>query len=66
MMSLLFLLITAAMLALIMGRAKVVDSKLSDAKSLYIKTSYICFGVAFVLSLYWFSYHASQQLDIIL
>ena len=61
MMSLLFLLITAAMVALLMGRANI-----SDARILDIRVSYILYCIAFVLSLYWFSYHASQHLDIIL
>ena len=61
MMSLLFLLITAAMFALLMGRTHI-----SDARVLDIKISYVLYGSAFVLSLYWFSYHASEHLDIIL
>ena len=61
MMSLLFLLITAAMFALLMGRTNI-----SDARVLDIKVSYVLYGIACVLSLYWFGHHASQHLDIIL
>ena len=51
MMSLLFLLATIAMLALMLGNTR---------------ASYVCFGLSLALSLYWFSYHASDQLTIVL
>ena len=51
MMTLLFLLATIAMLTLILGNTK---------------ASFVCFGMSLILSLYWFSYHASDQLDIVL
>jgi hypothetical protein len=51
MMTLLFLLATIAMLTLILGNTK---------------ASFVCFGMSLILSLYWFSYHASDQLAIVL
>ncbi len=51
MMTLLFLLITLAIFALLIGR---------------VQASYICFAISLALSCYWFSYHASAQLSIVL
>ena len=51
MMTLLFLLIILAMLALLLDR---------------IRQSYIAYSIALLLCLYWFAHHATDPLNIVL